>query len=364
MKFDSPLIIFFRYLNIAAESEECLSLDWELLIRQARAAGVLSRVAFLLNENGLLPSVPDKPKLHFQSALLFSEANSRSVLWEIEQLKKALNPINADFIMLKGAAYVLKNCAATKGRVFSDIDIMVRKPELGVVEKQLVQNGWVPSNFDAYDQNYYRLWMHEIPPMKHISRQTNLDVHHTILPPTVGVTLDVDKLWQNVQAIEEQEGVYVLSLPDMIIHSATHLFYDGELEHGFRDISDLDLLFKEFTKKGGSWTNLVSRANELRLSRPLYYAIRYCVKFLDTPIPEHVITAIEPASIGSLYLVMMDCLFFRALMPDHASCDDRWTGLARWLLYMRSHWLRMPLYLLVPHLSRKAWLRLTGKESH
>jgi hypothetical protein len=30
-------------------------------------------------------------------------------------------------------------------------------------------------------------------------------------------------------------------------------------------------------------------------------------------------------------------------------------------LYIRSHYLRMPLYLLIPHLVRKAWLSRFGK---
>jgi hypothetical protein len=60
----------------------------------------------------------------------------------------------------------------------------------------------------------------------------------------------------------------------------------------------------------------------------------------------------------------MDALFLRALMPDHESCNDRWTGLARWLLFVRSHWLKMPVYLMVPHLLRKAFRRVMGKERH
>jgi hypothetical protein len=31
---------------------------------------------------------------------------------------------------------------------------------------------------------------------------------------------------------------------------------------------------------------------------------------------------------------------------------------------MRSHWLRMPLYLLLPHLARKAWMRLFEDDGH
>jgi len=33
-----------------------------------------------------------------------------------------------------------------------------------------------------------------------------------------------------------------------------------------------------------------------------------------------------------------------------------------WLLYIRSHYLRMPLHLLVPHLARKAYVGLRKKE--
>jgi hypothetical protein len=52
----------------------------------------------------------------------------------------------------------------------------------------------------------------------------------------------------------------------------------------------------------------------------------------------------------------MDALFGRALAPEHASCADGLTGLARELLYIRGHWLRMPLHLLLPHLFHKAFL--------
>src|SRR3546814_9997045 len=41
-------------------------------------------------------------------------------------------------------------------------------------------------------------------------------------------------------------------------------------------------------------------------------------------------------------------------MPDHESCDGSLTAAARWLLYVRAHYLRMPLPLLLPHLLRKS----------
>jgi hypothetical protein len=52
----------------------------------------------------------------------------------------------------------------------------------------------------------------------------------------------------------------------------------------------------------------------------------------------------------------MDRLFGRALLPAHASCDDTWTPSARFLLYIRANWLRMPPLLLARHLLHKAFL--------
>ncbi len=85
---------------------------------------------------------------------------------------------------------------------------------------------------------------------------------------------------------------------------------------------------------------------------------------LETPTPEAVLTASALYAPGLDKIKMMDNLFLRALNPAHPSCDDKWTGLARWLLYLRAHWLKIPLRLLIPHLSRKAWLRLSNQEQH
>jgi hypothetical protein len=59
----------------------------------------------------------------------------------------------------------------------------------------------------------------------------------------------------------------------------------------------------------------------------------------------------------------MDFLFLRAFMPDHSSCEDVGTGLSRWLLFIRSHWLRMPIKLLIPHLLRKSYKSYKGEKT-
>ena len=49
----------------------------------------------------------------------------------------------------------------------------------------------------------------------------------------------------------------------------------------------------------------------------------------------------------------MDWLFWRGFLPEHPSCRSGSAAFAKWCLYVRSHYLRMPLRLLIPHLVHK-----------
>jgi len=188
-------------------------------------------------------------------------------------------------------------------------------------------------------------------------------LHHNILPRTAVACPDPNLLLKSaVELVGEHEGVKVLSPLDRIIHSATHLFYDGEFEHGLRDLVDLDGLVSELDEV--TKISLVERSLQLGLARPVYYALRYLQFILKTPDLDAALQAFNLANCIPRYLKLMDVLFLRALMPDHQSCNDSWTGLARWFLYVRSHWLKMPWHLLLPHLTRKAWMRLTGIQQH
>jgi hypothetical protein len=101
---------------------------------------------------------------------------------------------------------------------------------------------------------------------------------------------------------------------------------------------------------------LPARALDLELGRPLFYALRHAQRLLATPVPPAVLAALAPAAPGSLLLAGMDALFTRALLPMHASCADRLSGLAHRLLYIRGNWLRMPPVLLARHLFHKAFI--------
>ncbi len=102
---------------------------------------------------------------------------------------------------------------------------------------------------------------------------------------------------------------------------------------------------------GPSWP----RAREMNLDRPLSYALRYTQIVLHTPVPPSVLNEFSLERSRAV-----DFLFLNAMASAHWSLRTRHTSAAQFVLYVRSHWLRMPLHLLAPHLLHKS---LPRKES-
>ncbi|KQP22027.1 nucleotidyltransferase family protein [Pseudorhodoferax sp. Leaf267] len=325
--------------------------QWDLALRQARSADLLGRLAALARQHdGLLSCLPAPVLRHFSAAQSVVTRQHKAVHWETQQIAQTLLPTGAPMLLLKGAAYAMADAPAALGRTFSDIDILVPKAQLDEVESALILDGWLTATSDAYDQRYYRRWMHELPPMTHLERQTTLDVHHAILPETARIRSRPELLLAAMQPVPGFANVHVPAPTDQILHSACHLFHEGEWGHGLRDLSDLDLLLRANGTSEKAGHALLARAQALNLTIPLAYAVRCAHRVFQTPLPQELLARLRDRS-------WMDALFLQAVSTAHASMASPASPWARRILYIRSHWLRMPLHLLLPHLAHQAFKR-------
>ena len=137
-------------------------------------------------------------------------------------------------------------------------------------------------------------------------------------------------------------GLRILSPPDMVIHSAAHLFADGDLAGGLRNLWDIDRLLRAFAsaiwisgpsstsgRSGTACLPVVNRA--CRLANDLY----------GTPIPA-----------GWRVRNRVDSLF-RARLLARNGWGQATRPALRFAFYIRSHWLRMPPAMLARHLWTK-----------
>lgn len=333
--------------------------QWTLLMRMSKICNLTAHLAWLLEQQNLLPqALPEKVQEHFTAARTLINYRHRLALWEINRLQQALSPHQLEFIVLKGSAYLLAELPFATSRLFADVDILVDKAELSQVEQVLLNQNWQSQNTDDYDQQYYRQWMHEIPPLKHVIRAIEVDIHHTIIPPVSRLRPDPAQLIGDAIKIPGAK-CKILAPTDMVLHSSVHLFYDSDLQNRLKDLVDLDQLIRHYCALNPVFLNeLLDRAETLGLLRPLYYALRYIQQILATPIPPTINELIESKARPPFMIKqLMDILVPLALLPEHPDYPTKKVAFARWLLYIRSHYLRMPLKLLIPHLAHKSLLR-------
>lgn len=330
--------ILVRALVDPATTQDFDAKGWTSLIAMARAEQLMGSLAHRLDG---LDHLPEKVAQLCGDARQSADHARRQALWEAEMARRVLAPLGEPVVLLKGTAYVAAGLSAGVGRSIGDLDILVRRNALDAVEQALIeQGGWEWVKDDAYDDAYYRDYMHELPPLIHKERDRMIDVHHTVLPLTAKPTPDAEAMLED--SMELANGLRVLSPADMVCHSAAHLFADGDLAGGLRNLWDIDRLLRDFGAEDGFWQALSERAQRHQLTKAVARALRLAETLYETPLGGDV------ASRGRAG----DALYVRRLFAR-----DGWGRETRKLLrlafYIRSHWLRMPVMMLTKHLWTK-----------
>ncbi|MBN8507430.1 MAG: nucleotidyltransferase family protein [Burkholderiales bacterium] len=336
--------------------------QWEQFIAHARRSRLIARLAEHFRAQGWLDAVPLGPATALRNALKEARRQHDETVWEVARLRDALLRIPGPIVLLKGAAYVLAGLPPHRGRLFGDIDLMVDRADLRDAEGALFAAGWIATRLDPYDERYYRDWMHELPPMEHVERRTHIDVHHTITPPTSRYAVDSALLLRELAPLAGQPRLFVLCPADMVLHSASHLLQEGDFGAGLRDLLDFRDLLEHFGRDPAFWPALAARARQLGLSGPLDYMCRLSQSLLDAaPLPESFRTELlkqAPPGPGRRLTLRLLSIVLVGGGPAGPALGE---PLARWLLYVRSHWIRMPWYRILPHLARKAWFRARSR---
>ena len=332
--------------------------DLDFALRIARRARLLGRLAARLHAADLLDGLPEPAVDQLKSALIYAQARARLARWEMNRVARAIADQKlVQIVALKGCAYLLLELPNAAGRFFADVDLLVAQRDLNTVEACLTGHGWRSTKVSPYDQHYYRAWSHEIPPMIHTEREVEVDLHHNILPPTARLKPRSSLLLDRAQLIPGSR-FQVPDNVDIVLHAMAHLMFDSDMADSVRDLVDIDDLLRYFSSRQSDfWDQLLTRAEQLDLSRPAYYALRYTGQLLGTPVPAHVQQGIAKGAPPAIVVRLMDRLVPKALLPQHPDFPSRSADLARLLLYMRAHWISMPPLLLTRHLTYKFYLR-------
>ncbi len=354
--------------------------QWSALMSVARGEVLLGTLAHRVADQPL----PGSVAAELRAALASANQAQIHALWEAEMCHRALSPLGITPVLLKGTAYAAAGLPNAAGRQIGDLDILVPRDRLDEAEAALISAGWEWVKDDPYDQAYYREHMHELPPLIHKTRDRMIDVHHTILPLTAKPRPDVAAMLADAVALlgdayppsrlREGSGVglngertrlvfgsfppltppaggrgtlQILCPTDMVCHAAAHLFADGDMAGGLRNLWDIHSLLSEFSggkDDDGFWQDLQSRAQQHQLWPAVHRAIRLSHSLFATNIPSAMAGRVRHDK------------YYRIRMLARDDWGRESHRLIRLIFYIRSHLIRMPLPMLLRHLWTK-WRR-------
>jgi Uncharacterised nucleotidyltransferase len=330
---------------------------WTSLLTIAHAERLTASLAWRLD--GL--NLPPKAAAILAEAKASAEVARTHALWEAEMARRVLTPLGIPLILLKGTAFAAAGLEAARGRLIGDLDILVPRDRLAEVEAALLGGGWEWVKPDPYDDAYYRQYMHELPPLIHRMRDRMIDVHHTILPLTARVKPDAAALIADAVPLnpfvssevetsldfarDERSLIYTLSPSDMLIHAVAHLFADGDLNGGLRNLWDIDRLIREHSVAPDYWEQLTERARLHGLVPHVSRALRLSQHLFETPVDPFL-----------AYEARRGDIFYMGRLLARNGWGQETRKILRLAFYIRSHWLRMPPLMLARHLWVK-WRR-------
>lgn len=222
------------------------SSDWSELMHLVRDSGLgasfLPIIEFL--------DFPEKERVidHCLSYFTFAEKQYLTIVRELLELETVFAHCAYPVLLVKGVSYRIAQFPYAQFRLFSDIDLLVQPEHFSDAVQRLKLHGYIERTTSDYERNYYLNWSHQHPPLKHLMRNSEIDLHHTIFFARSRVKVDIDTFVSRALRVDGS----VFSIPataDMFIHACLHLFYQEENHKIVKDLIDLHCLYKQVANK-------------------------------------------------------------------------------------------------------------------
>ncbi len=268
--------------------------EWERIYVQARSHGVAPLLYRTLIADGVLADqqIVERFKTSyyqaFAQALFFHE--------EVKKISASLKPTKTPVMLLKGA-YLAHSVYPDPGcRPMSDLDLLVPRDGLDVVEQTLVDLGYTR----AFHSRAHNL-AHDcvLPYTLRRDKRKKIEIHWDLAPP-IGRTdnIKLSEIWQ--QAIVDRIAGYealVMRPEDQLIFACAHLASD---KHCFDRLIWFCDICAIVAKREISWSYVVARSGEFNARVAVYFALAFARELLRLDIPAHVLRELKPSTLRTM----------------------------------------------------------------
>lgn len=230
-----------------------------------------------------LASSPAHPRLVGLQRLLWTR--SRLALRDSAEALALLNAAGIPFMLLKGASRVALEPGAQRGRVSHDIDILLRRPDMGAAFAIVLDAGWQSAGGEGP-----RRLRERAPSYRAVNflkgEFGDIDVHSLAYHPVHANEVDDEGLWaRSVEASLSGIAARAPAPSDRIALAIAHGALDAHTHSDW--LCDID----SCVRAGGvDWAALLETLRARRVLVSAASALTYLANEIGTPIPDDFMT--------------------------------------------------------------------------
>lgn len=295
---ERSLLLACARAKLAAENYQRISdlavadLDWNQFASISYAHGIAPLIYHSLVQSdavGLIPAAAAQPLRNSY----YANAARNSLLYDdLQKLLLALRGEKIDVIVLKGAALAETVYPHRALRPMSDIDLLVRKEQLGKVESKLLDIGY---RFDGHGRTKEFYLEHRYHWVFTKRSDISIEIHWHIKRPEGPFRIGIDSFWERAQwaKIAGVEAL-VLCPEHLVLYLCQHL-WKHKLLGGIRPLCDIAETTKSYRGEI-DWTKLAHTSSKWDMNPCSYLGLSLARELVGGRIPEHVLKDLAPVN--------------------------------------------------------------------
>ncbi|MBN2550045.1 MAG: nucleotidyltransferase family protein [Anaerolineales bacterium] len=268
--------------------------DWKLVYHQARRHELISLLYGALNHPGDLLALPDWLRESLRQHCLHTTRRNLLLQHEISTVLPQLEAAGIPAIILKGlhlAELVYQDISL---RPMVDVDLLVKEQHLEAAGQIMTQAGftpYLPLQFE-HPQSH-----HHLPPFCKPGIAV-IEIHWGILPPAMGLNIDLTGLWQRARPVSIA-GISTLTLSpeDLLLHLCVH-FHQHNFKLGLKHLYDIAAALK-FYRGTLDWDQIILRAQQWGASKQVFLVLHLAHELLNAPAPAQMLASLEPVGFNA-----------------------------------------------------------------
>jgi hypothetical protein len=276
------------------------SLDWNWFLRKARENGISAVVYSRLKE--IREDCPHIPSFIFQELKkdYFLNATKNSLIFEeLGKVLETFRKAGLEVMVLKGAVLAEKIYRNLALRPMTDVDLLVKKEDLWRLDNQLKILRYRPSDISVEDIDFSSTYLTTLDYRGLSSNSPSFHVHWHFVNSTIPnesyiKRIKIEDIWRDAEKTKIANVETLVMAPHhLLIHLSEHAL---RVTHSLSKLSffcDIDEAVN-FYKERLDWEKLIKESLKFNLNRMVYPSLHFTAKFLETKIPENVLSRLKP----------------------------------------------------------------------